>query len=225
VGVYIAGRGDLMAFVHGMANFAHNRGTTAEQENLVRRDISLRDGFLGAFDDSGNYAFIGMFDASSVQRAVLAALSVRYRVKGVVVVGRSSCAGALEEVERAAIDRYGSCFDRSSYAVHDAAGCWRLGSVFVEAIWSAVKGVRARFLELETPRVRVLTARAGIIGVLKYDQGKRIPWGYPADVIARFLTDAAGDKVPMPLCTGRSARTIRGALRLFERTESPTAHA
>lgn len=50
---------ELVAFAHGMANFAHNRGTKDEQGALIREELSGPScEFLGAFDDSGNFAFI-----------------------------------------------------------------------------------------------------------------------------------------------------------------------
>ncbi len=60
-----------------------------------------------------------------------------------------------------------------------------------------------------TESVKVLTVASGIFGVLKHDPLRpRIPWGVPAKVIA----DATG-----LLATARSARTVRGLLRLWER--------
>ncbi len=123
---------ELVVFAHGMANFGHNRGTKAEQERLLGSRVDPRHGFLGAFDDSGNYAFISSLGADSVREGVLAALNAKFDVTGVVVVSRASCVAVLEEVERGARERHGRRFDDAAYSVREPSGLWRLGFVFTD---------------------------------------------------------------------------------------------
>jgi hypothetical protein len=90
---------------------------------------------------------------------------------------------------------------------------WRLAMVFVQDPGVADSG-ESRTLDhlgptrsVSTDSVKVLTVASGIVGVLKYDPLQpRIPWGVPANVI----TEATGR-----FATARSARTIRGVLRLY----------
>ena len=46
----------FIVFVHGMANFSHNRILKKCQEQLIRNQVGARHRFLGTFDDSGNFA-------------------------------------------------------------------------------------------------------------------------------------------------------------------------
>ena len=77
---------ELIVFAHGMANFAHNRVSKKYQEQLVRAQIGARHKFLGAFDDSGNFAFVTLYSASTLQADILAALRQKCKVKGAVVI-------------------------------------------------------------------------------------------------------------------------------------------
>ncbi len=210
---------DLVVFAHGMANFRYNLGTKAEQERLLGECIDRRHGFLGAFEDSGNYAFVSCLGVGALRQAVLSALNTKYDVADVVVVARSSCAAALLEVEHAAGERHHDDFDRSDYSVRQPSGLWRLGLVLVGVSSVLDEETWIRILAFEHERVRFLSSRAGVIGVLKYDQGKRIPWGEPAGVVADGLTKLLGGQVSGLVATGRSARTVRGVLRLFEHSD------
>ena len=123
----------LVVFARGMASFGHNRGTKADQERLLSHRVDPRHGFLGAFDDSGNYAFASSLGIESAREAVLTALNTKYAIGGVVVVDRPSLAAALEDVERRARELYGKRFDDSDYSVREPSGLWRLGLVFTDA--------------------------------------------------------------------------------------------
>ena len=101
---------ELIVFAHGMANFAHKRGTKEDQERLIRTQPSARHKFLGAFDDSGNFAFVTLGDSGDLQAKVLAALKRQYEVKGVVVIERARADQALAALERIARVRYGDNF-------------------------------------------------------------------------------------------------------------------
>jgi hypothetical protein len=48
---------ELIVFAHGMANFSHLRVKKKDQETLIRKHLG-RHSFCGAFDDSGNLAFL-----------------------------------------------------------------------------------------------------------------------------------------------------------------------
>ena len=85
---------ELIVFVHVMVNFSHNRtkrnaGEKEAQERLIREEGSSRHDFLGAFDDSGNFAFRTEHDSIQLKADVLTVLSREYKVKGAVVVERN----------------------------------------------------------------------------------------------------------------------------------------
>ncbi|MFQ5828276.1 MAG: hypothetical protein ACE5JD_03855 [Candidatus Methylomirabilia bacterium] len=202
---------ELIAFAHGMGNFAHNRGTKEEQERLIRDHPDAGHRFLGAFDDSGNFAFATSRDMEELQADVLAALNVKYEVEGVVIIAREGAARALATLEGIARSRYGSKFRLRDYAVSKECKRWRLGFVFIDQE-AGLSSVSIDELEsLSNEDVEVLSVHEGIVGVLKFDQGKRIPWGEPAGTVAGLL----GRMTPRLLATGRSARTVRGVLRKF----------
>ena len=200
---------EAIVFVHGMANFAHNRGTKADQERLLRDRLDQRHGLRGVFDDSGNYAFLTVLGLSALRTGVLTALRSKYEVAGAVVVPRATCAAGLKTLEQIAVDRYGSRFRNTDYAVTLASGLWRLGLVFMDSRSGIEPRASMRLRQHHDARLAILTVHDLMVGVLKYDEGKRIPWGVPAGFIERALSDTDHAL----LATGRSARTVRGTLR------------
>lgn len=203
-------RHHVVVLVHGMANFSHNRGTKREQEDLLRSNLPPDAGFLGAYDDSGNYAFCGAHQGTALEDAVLAALRAKYLLKGAIAIDRESCRLALANVERRARTVYGEIFNATDYSVAHSGARWRLGLVICKA--GDMKGVAQQgLLDASNKHLEILTMYGDTVGVLKHDQLPRIPWGQPAsriEAVVRRVCD-------MPLATGRSARTIRGVLRLY----------
>jgi len=196
-----------------MANFAHNRRTKADQERLLRERLDSQHDFRGAFDDSGNFAFASRLGQESLRADVLAALRTEFKVKWVMVVARTTCTVALQELERIAFDSYGSRFLPANYAVNLHSRRWRLGLVFVNAVAPLEREASSRLRRIREDDLKVLNVRDLMVGVLKYDQGRRIPWGVPAGYVERALGASRRES----LATGRSAKTVRGALGLFSR--------
>ena len=159
------------------------------------------------------YAFATTLGSESLRADVLTALRSRYDVSGVIVVPRAACAAGLDELERIALGRYGSRFRSADYAVSLGSGRWRLGLVFMDSGSSLEPEAANRLRHQHDDHLEVLSVHDLMVGVLKYDQGKRIPWGAPAGFVGRMLSDSR----QALLATGRSARTVRGALRLFSR--------
>jgi hypothetical protein len=203
---------EVVVFAHGMANFGHNRGVKSAQESLLRDRLDSRHELLGIFDDSGNYAFRSVLSPELLRGDVLRALRGTYDIRDVIIVPRSLCLVALRELEQIARGRYGSSFNEADYAVHLDSKRWRLGLVFIDAGSPVGSETLNQLCQHEDQTLRVLSARCGVVGVLKYDQGpKRIPWGAPALSVAKVLERANYG----PIATGRSARTVRGILRSF----------
>lgn len=202
---------EVVVFVHGMANFAHNRGTKADQEYLLRDRLDQRHDLRGVFDDSGNYAFATTLGSEALRTGVLAALRSRYDVAGAIVVPRAAASAGLDDLERIALDSYGSRFRSADYAVSLDSGRWRLGLVFMDSGSSLEPGAANQLRQQHDDHLKVLSVRDMMVGVLKYDQGKRIPWGVPAGFVERMLRDSH----QALLASGRSARTVRGAPPLF----------
>lgn len=202
--VEIPSPNEIGVFVHGMANFATNRGTKVEQERLPKDRLPQDCGFLGAYDDSGNYAFRGAVTGDALTACLLAALRERYTTRGAIALSRASSALALLALETEARRRFGSALDLRDYSVVVDSRRWRLGFVLLEP--SGVTGAFSNpLLSVEDAALRVLTISTVGVGILKYDEGPRIPWGEPAGHIARLICTSAP-----PLATGRSARTVRG---------------
>jgi hypothetical protein len=200
---------ETIVFVHGMANFATNRGTKLEQEQLLRDGLPCDYGFLGAYDDSGNYAFRGAATEVALIPAVLGALRKRYTTQGAIALSRASAASALLALEIEAQRRFSSALRLRDYAVLIDGRHWRLGLVLLDP--SSIQGTPSTgLLSVEDAALRVLTLSTASVGVLKYDEEPRIPWGQPAGQIARLICAAKP-----AFATGRSARTVRGILRRF----------
>lgn len=202
---------ELIAFARGMANFAHNRGTKKNQERLMRDQLSARHKFLGAFDDSGNFAFVTLRNSRELQADVLAALNLDYKVEGVVIINRAQAAEALAVLETIAKARYGDKFHARDYTVWKDGKRWRPGLVFMDQearLDSASKDLH----RVHDRHMEVLSVQGGIIGVLKFDPKKpRIPWGQPAGIVTRAVAGGTSRVV----ATGRSARMVRGVLSVF----------
>lgn len=208
---------ELVVFVHGMANFSHNRvvGSSNEkeaQERLIRERLGQRHQFLGAFDDSGNYGFRTIHSPAELKAEILEALGSEYRVKGAVVAERASIAETLDSLDILCGKIYRGQFQDKDNLVLKDLNPWRLGLVFVQEMHDARIGYVPELLELECEHVEVLTVQEGIVGVLKFDPKKpRIPWGRPAKVVE----DARSGLGATWLATARSAGTVRGVLRRF----------
>ncbi|WP_447859929.1 hypothetical protein [Nitrospira calida] len=76
-----------------MVNFSHNRtkldiGEKEAQERLIQEKLGSHHNFIGAFDDSGNFAFLTERDPMQLKTDVLAVLNTAYKVKEAVVVER-----------------------------------------------------------------------------------------------------------------------------------------
>lgn len=208
---------ELIVFVHGMANFSHNRtprgiGEKEAQERLIQEQLGSRHNFLGAFDDSGNFAFLTEHDPVQLKTDVLGVLNMEYKVKGAVIVERYRAAQIFGDVAKLCGQIYGKQFQARNYLVWKDNQPWRLGMVFVEELYEK----RVRYVEeltnCQDARVEILSLQDGFIGLLKFDPKKpRIPWGVPAQIVEDVLA-GLGAKW---LATGRSARTIRGVLRKF----------
>ena len=204
-------------FVHGMVNFSHNRtkrnaGEKDAQERLIREKGSSHHNFLGAFDDSGNFAFRTEHDPARLKADLLAVLNLEYKVKGAVVVERHRTQKVLGDVTKLCNQIYSGHFRIQDYLVLKDCQPWRLGFVFVEELYEKHISYVEELINLEDDRVEILSLPDGYIGLLKFDPEKpRIPWGEPAKTVEEVLA-SLGAKW---LATGRSARTVRGVLRKF----------
>jgi hypothetical protein len=202
---------EFLVFVRDMADFERNRGTLVAQETLLRTKLGSRHRFLGAFDDSGNYAFATSHDPEGLCHDVLTALRTTYRVHEAVVVPREDVVAALDTLERAALKRYGNAFSSRTYGVQGPSGTWRVGVVFVSP---PIPAAQTKVLfHIDTSTLATLTVAPHVVSVAKLDAGRRIPWGYPAREVARRLKTSLRRVVT----TGRSGRTVRGAVGLFPR--------
>ena len=208
---------ELIVFVHGMVNFSHNRtaGIFREkeaQERLIYKQIGSRHNFLGAFDDSGNYAFRTMYPPVELKAEVLGTLSKEYRVKGAVVVERASAEEALASLDALCDQIYQEQFRARDNLVLKELMPWRLGVVFVQELYDVKVSFVKELADLEDEHLEILSVQHGIVGVLKLDPKKpRIPWGEPALTVEGVLAKSGANW----LATGRSARTVRGVLRKF----------
>lgn len=208
---------ELVVFVHGMANFSHNRtqggiGEKGAQERLIRKQLGSNHTFLGAFDDSGNFAFLTEKNPIQLKVDVLKALNMEYEVKGAVTVERDRLQGSLDNLVTLCRQIYGEQFQASDNLVWKAHQPWRLGMVFVQELYDKRIGTMEGLHTVPGARTELLTVQEGIIGVLKFDPKRpRIPWGEPAQTVECILAriDAKWR------ATGRSARTVRGVLTKF----------
>ncbi len=209
---------ELIVFVHGMANFAHNRVSKKCQEQLVCAQIGARHKFIGAFDDSGNFAFVTPHSSSTLQADILAALRQRCDVKGAVVIDRTRVANALSDLENIARAKYGNRFQAWDYTVWKNSERWKLGFVFLDMGTGLNLASTSQLLGFQNTHMEVLSVQGNIVGVLKFDPEKpRVPWGVPASDVASVVAGGTSSLV----ATGRSARTIRGILRIFQHFRHP----
>lgn len=205
-----------------MGNFRHNRGTMAAQAQLLREALGHRHRLCGIYSHTGNYAFSTAEGPETLAVDVMAALNRRFRVMGVVVVSPPVLAQALAALERVASERLGARFDTSYYGASQPDGRWRAGLVLTDVPPSREDVLRQALDELRNGRVAVLTTRDGLVGVLKRDHGRRIPWGVPAGLVGRAI-ERSGLAI---VATGRSGRTARETLRLvWESAELDRASA
>lgn len=210
---------ELIVFVHGMVNFSHNRtkkdvGEKDAQERLIRKEVCSRHNFLGAFDDSGNFAFLTEYDPVQLKLDVLAALNMEYKVKGAVVIERYRVEQVLRDVDKLCGQIYGEQFRAQDNLVWKDYQPWRLGMVFVQELYDKRSSYLEELVNFHDARVEILSLQDGFIGLLKLDPRKpRIPWGEPAQTVAGVLAGLGAEW----LASGRSARTIRGVLRKFTR--------
>jgi hypothetical protein len=208
---------ELIVFAHGMVNFSHNRtekdlGEKEAQERLIRNQIGSHYSFLGAFDDSGNFAFRTEHSPARLKADVLAVLNLEYRVKGAVIVERCRTQKVLGDVTKLCSQMYSEQFDSRNYLAWKDLQPWRLGIVFVEELYEKHMSYVEELLNLQDEHVEILSLQDGFVGLLKFDPLKpRIPWGEPAKTVEGVLA-SLGAKW---LATGRSARTVSGVLRKF----------
>ena len=208
---------ELIVFAHGMVNFSHNRnerdlGEKEAQERLIRNQVGSHHSFLGAFDDSGNFAFRTEHDPARLKADILAVLNLEYKVKGAVVVERYRTKNVLGDVTKLCSQIYSEHFRTQDYLVVKDCQPWRLGMVFVEALYEKHISYVEELINFQDDRVEILSLQDGFVGLLKFDPAKpRIPWGEPAKTVEEIL-GSIGAKW---LATGRSARTVRGVLRKF----------
>lgn len=200
-----------------MANFSHNRtkediGEKEAQEQLIWKQIGSNHDFLGAFDDSGNFAFLTEHSPIQLKMDVLKALDMEYEVKGAVAVERDRLKEFLDSLVKLCRQIYGEQFRASDYLVWKDYQSWRLGRVFMQELYDRRISSIEEILNFQNAREEILTLQDGIIGVLKCDPKKpRIPWGEPAQTVEGILAKIGAKW----RATGRSARTVRGVLTKF----------
>jgi len=204
---------ELAVFVHGMANFAHNRGTKADQEHLLRDQLDRRHGFQDAFDDSGNFAFSSSLGSQALRADVLAALRTAYKVTGLVVVARAACEVALQELERIAVDNFGTRFRSADYGVNLESGLWRLGLVFTDSGVPLEPALTNHLYEHPADHLKILSVRDPMIGVLKYDPGGTYSVGsarrFHRTSAQRFTTGALGNCTICPDSSRHDEKVLR----------------
>ena len=206
---------ELIVFAHGIVNFSHNRterdvGEKEAQERLIRDQVGSQHSFLGAFDDSGNFAFRTEHDSARLKTDVLAVLNREYRVKGAVVVERYRTQKVLGDVTNLCNQIYSDHCGVQNYLVWKEYQPWRVGMVFVGELYEKRSAIE--LINFQDDHVEILSLQDGFVGLLKFDPKKpRIPWGEPAKSVEATLA-SLGAKW---LATGRSARTVRGVLRKF----------
>lgn len=204
---------ELIVFAHGMANFSRNRGSKKCQEQLIHNQVGARHTFLGAFDDSGNFAFVTPQSSSALQTDILTALRQKYCVKGVVVIDRANVTNALSDLENTARAKYGNGFQDWDYTVWKNDDRWKLGFVFLDMGTGLNLASTNRLHGFQNAHMEVLSVQGNIVGVLKLDpKTPRVPWGVPAKSVACVAAGGTSNLV----ATGRSARTVRGVLCAFQ---------
>ena len=188
---------ELIVFAHGMVNFSHNRteqdlGEKEAQERLIRNQVGSHHSFLGAFDDSGNFAFRTEHSSARLKTDVLAVLNLEYRVKGAVVVERCRTQKVLGDVTKLCSQMYSEHFGSRNYLAWKESQPWRLGIVFVEELYEKHISYVKELLNLQDERVEILSLQDGFVGLLKFDPPKpRIPWGEPAKTVEGVLAASA----------------------------------
>jgi hypothetical protein len=208
---------ELIVFVHGMVNFSHNRtkqdvAEKEAQERLIRDQVGSHHSFLGAFDDSGNFAFRTEYEPVRLKADVLAILNQEYKVKGAVVVERCRTQKVLRDVTKLCSQMYSKDGVSGNCLVWKDSQPWRLGMVFVEELYEKHISYIEELVNLQDDLIEILTLQDGFVGLLKFDpETPRIPWGEPAKTVEKILA-SLGAKW---LATGRSARTVNGVLRKF----------
>lgn len=179
---------------------------------MIQKQVGPHHSFLGAFDDSGNFAFRTKHGPTRLKTNVLAALNLEYNVKGAVIVEKCRTEKVLGDITNLCSQVYSNHFEARSYLVWKDCQPWRLGMVFVEELYEKRISYVEELLNFQDDRVEILSLQDGFVGLLKFDPLKpRIPWGEPAKTVEGVLA-SLGAKW---LATGRSARTVRGVLGKF----------
>jgi hypothetical protein len=179
---------------------------------LIREEGGSHHDFLGAFDDSGNFAFRTEYGPARLKADILAILNLEYEVKGAVVVERHRTQKVLGGVTKLCSQIYSEQFRTQDYLVLKDCQPWRLGMVFVEELYEKHISYIEELINFRDDRVEILSLQDGFVGLLKFDPANpRIPWGVAAKTVEETLA-SIGAKW---LATGRSARTVRGVLRKF----------
>ena len=170
---------EVIAFAHGMSNFAHNRGTMLEQEQLLRTLL------IG--NATGNYAVTTSLPLGELKARLYYALNEKYRVREVVVVERVDLINALTVFKVECRRSYPAAFDESEFRVGAGQDRWRFGLVFSQHLYDLRTDRLEGLFEAADDRIRVLGLHAGVVGLLKYDPIKpRIPWGTAASFVEKI---------------------------------------
>lgn len=125
-----------VAFVRGMAMFAHRRISLAVQEELLRRGLPRSLSFQGAFDKTGNYAIQSDDDNDAVSVGILRAFRQHVyladlHISEVFVYQAQIVHQALQTLKSNLLRQYGDRFDVLSYGVQIDGATWRAGMTFL----------------------------------------------------------------------------------------------
>lgn len=205
---------EVVVFGHGLSNFRHNRGTKKGQEQLVRSSLKGTDTLARVYGVTGNYALTTPLSVKEIRSCLLPGLNVaQYLVKEIVIVERYKLMDALTVFVGECCRKYRSDFKQSDFGVGVGKARRRLGLVFVQQL-SDLGSTRLDGLnETLDEKIEVIGLHAGVVGLLKDDPPTpRIPWGAAAAFIEKVL-EARGETT---IATARSARTVRGVLKLFD---------
>lgn len=205
----------FIALVRGLAMFDRRRVSKVRQIELLRRHLPATIQFIGAFDDSGNYALESQGEPQEVSTGVLEALrrdGGLADLRGVSVARVETVRRAFEELVLRLRDEYGSDWNEKTYGVRRGGTVWRAGFALLpeSETLEPLEWPRGR-----EPRVIILSVSAGVAMFLKRENAQgdtRISFGDPTRAFDRALRALLGRDIAT---TSRSARTVAGLLRCF----------